>query len=294
MKTPSYPLFEPLKKEHKPLFDEAFRNFPPEISEFTFTNLYSWRHAYGFELSSLSDFIILRSVAGERYRFFNPLGSGGIQGIVKKILEESKGAFIRMPETAKILFNGEPGFNIGLDKDNSDYLFRVKDLILLQGRKYDGKRNLIKRFRQEYEYRFIEFNPSNVARCLEFEERWCSIKNCDSLEGLRNEKMAIKDMVSNFAEFNLLGGGIEMGGSMAALAIGERLNPDTLVMHILKADPDISGLYQVMLKEFLEKKSMGFEYINLEQDLGIEGIRKAKESYHPVRMIEKYTITRKE
>ena len=298
MNIPSYPLFEPLKKEHKPLFEEIFKNNPPEASEFTFTNLYSWRQAYGFEVSMLDSSVILKS----RKSFFIPLGKDDPGSAIKRVLKEQPGIFIRVPEAVKILFDNDPEVAVELDRDNSDYLFKMNDLVSLEGRKYDGKRNLIKKFRQEHEYRFIAFNASDVSRCLDFEEKWCSIKDCDSVEGLDNERRAIKDMVSNFSEFKLIAGAIEINpvryqrlsngvnSAILALAIGERLNLDTLVMHVLKADPNMPGLYQVMMHEFLEKSCGVFEYVNLEQDLGIEGLRKSKESYHPVRMINKYTI----
>jgi hypothetical protein len=294
MSITSYPLFEPLKKEHKPLFDTVFKNNPPEISEFTFTNIYSWTHAYNFEVSMLQDLIILKSTAGNTRRFFNPLGLGDVKEAIVKVLEESKGIFIRIPESTKALFGNEDRFIIEPDRPNSDYLFRIDDLVSLAGRKYDGKRNLIKKFKVEHEYRFVEFNASNVSRCLDFEEKWCSIKDCDSVEGLNNERKAIKDMVANFSEFNLIAGAIEIKSAMLALAVAESLNLSTMVMHVLKADPNVPGLYQVMMNEFLERHSSGFEYVNLEQDLGIEGLRKSKESYHPARMIDKYTISLKE
>jgi len=295
MNVPSYPLFEPLKKEHKPLFDNAFENYPPEISEFTFTNLYSWRIAYDFQISMLGDLIILKAASsGARHRFFSPIGQGDIKQAIVEILNDSKGIFIRISETVKDLFDNDTGFIIEGDRNNSDYLYRTIDLISLQGRRYDGKRNLIKRFKGEYGYRFLELNASNISRCLEFEEKWCSIKDCDSVEGLNNERNAIKEMVLNFSEFNLIAGALEIKNAILALAIAERLNLNTLVVHVLKADSNMPGLYQVMMNEFLEKNSGAFEYVNLEQDLGIGGLRKSKESYHPVKMINKYTISLKE
>lgn len=294
MNIPSYPLFEPLKKEHKPLFDNAFENYPPEISEFTFTNLYSWRIAYDFQISMLGNLIILKAASGARHRFFSPIGRGDIKQAIVKIFNDSKGVFIRIPESVKDLFSNDAGFIVGLDRNNSDYLYRTIDLISLQGRRYDGKRNLIKKFKGEYEYRFLELNASNISRCLEFEERWCSVKDCDSVEGLNNERGAIKEVVSNFSEFNLIAGAVEIKNAILALAIAEKLNLNTLVIHILKADSNVPGLYQVMMNEFLEKNSGVFEFVNLEQDLGIEGLRKSKESYHPVKMVNKYTISLKE
>ena len=290
MSIPSYPLFEPIKKEHKPLFEEIFKNNPPEASEFTFTNLYSWRRAYGFEVSMLDLSVILKSNKG----FFIPLGKADPVSAIKRILKEQGGVFIRVPEAVKILLNNDSGMAVELDRPNSDYLYRTADLVSLQGRRYDGKRNLIKKFRGEYEYRFLKLGASDISRCLEFEEKWCSIKDCDSVESLNNERNAIKDMVSNFPEFNLIAGAVEIKNAILALAIAERLNLNTLVMHVLKADPNMPGLYQVMMNEFLETSGGAFEYVNLEQDLGIEGLRKSKESYHPVKMINKYTVSLKE
>ena len=82
-----------------------------------------------------------------------------------------------------------------------------------------------------------------------------------------------------------------MQGNICAVALAQRLNPDTLVMHVLKADPNIDGLYQVMLQEFLAHEGADFNYVNLEQDLGIEGLRKSKQSYHPVEMVKKYILS---
>ncbi len=294
MSIPFYPLFEPLKKEHKPLFDAVFKDNPPEISEFTFTNLYSWRDAYNFEASMLWDFIILKASGKNADRFLNPFGRGNIKEAVIKILKRSSASFIRIPEAIKGLFDNDERFKVELDTPNSDYLFKVKDLVSLEGRKYDGKRNLIKKFKSENEYRFLELDASNISRCLDFEEKWCSIKDCDSVEGLNNERKAVKEMIANFSEFNLMAGAIEINGAILAVTISQRLNPNTIVMHILKADPNMPGLYQVMMNEFLKRYSGNFEYVNLEQDLGIEGLRKSKRSYHPVKMINKYTITRKE
>ena len=147
MSIPSYPLFEPLKKEHKLLFEEIFKNNPPEASEFTFTNLYSWRLAYGFEVSMFDSSVILKSKKG----FFIPLGKADPVSAIKRILKEQGGIFIRVPEAVKILFNNDSGVVVDLDRPNSDYLYRTADLISLQGRRYDGKRNLIKKFKGEYE-----------------------------------------------------------------------------------------------------------------------------------------------
>lgn len=117
------------------------------------------------------------------------------------------------------------------------------------------------------------------------------VKDCDKVEGLNNERQAIREIINNFGSFNLIGAFIKVKGNICAVAIGEKLNSNTLVMHVLKADPFMQGLYQVILNDFLLKDCGNFEYINLEQDLGVEGLRQAKLSYHPARIIEKYTLS---
>jgi uncharacterized protein len=286
----AYPRFEALGIEHKGLLDELFKCYPPEISEFTFTNLYSWRHTYGFSLSLLEDFIILKSGLKDKSGFFDPIGTGDKKKAVSAVLNDFDSAFIRIPESAKALFDEETRFKIFPDRDNSDYLYKISDLVSLEGRKYDGKRNLIKKFAANNKYDYAELKGSDTEDALEFENRWCLLKNCGSTEGLANERRAVREMLKNFSLFNLTGGVIKIKGKMLAIALGERLNSSTLVTHALKADPDIPGLYQTLLREFLLRRKDEFEYVNLEQDMGIDGLRKAKQSYHPVKMVDKYII----
>jgi len=285
-----YPDFREIQKEDRSLFEAEFNNNPPKISEFTFTNLYSWRDAYKFKFSFLGGLIILRSDSESEIRFFEPIGKGDKRAAIEKVLNDYKCVFIRLPEETKALFTGGARFRVDLDMDNADYLYEAAELVKLQGRKYDGKRNLIKKFESSYSYEYVKMDGANARESLNFEEKWCSIKNCDNIMGLSKERIAIREMAGNFSEFGLRGGAIKIQGNFSALAIAQKLNPGTLVMHVLKADPNINGLYQAMLHEFLSKEAEGFAYVNLEQDLGREGLRKSKQSYHPVKMIKKYTL----
>jgi hypothetical protein len=291
MDLPEYPDFKPLEISDLTLFDRAFKLSPPLISEFTFTNLYSWRQAYKLNISGFENFLIVRSDSGIQKRYFYPIGIGDIRAVVKIVLKDSPGIFIRIPESYKHLFDSDRHFNFELDNDNSDYLYRASDLIDLPGGRYDGKRNLINKFKSMYSHEYVKFSQENILESFEFEEAWCSIKGCENIEGLNNERQAIKEMINNFVVFKLIAAAIKVEDSIRAIAFAQELNPNTMVMHILKADPDILGSYQVMLSEFLAREAQGFEYINLEQDLGIDGLRRSKLSYHPVDMIRKYNLS---
>ncbi|MFA5157141.1 MAG: phosphatidylglycerol lysyltransferase domain-containing protein [Candidatus Omnitrophota bacterium] len=285
-----YPESQPIELADRPDFIKAFKESPPLISEFTFTNLYAWRNAYKFSVSLLDGMLIVCSGAEETKRFLNPIGKGNIKSAIEKVMGDGAGVFIRLPEQTKSLFDNDSRFVAEPDPDNADYLYNSLDLISLAGRKYDGKRNLIKKFRAQNVYEYIRLDAANAQFCLEFEEAWCAIRDCDHVEGLNNERHAIKDMIGNFSAFFLIAGAIKIKGAIRGLAIAEALNPDTLVLHALKAVSDIPGLYQAMLHEFLIREAGMFRYVNLEQDLGIDGLRKTKLSYHPCAMINKYTL----
>jgi len=290
MLIPFYPEFRPLELNDLERFKAAFSLQPPQISEFTFTNLYSWRSAYNLQICDCDGLLLCRSESAEGRRFFAPIGLGGHKAVIERVLADSGGVFFRVPEEIKALFVNEPRFSAEADPDSADYLYNVSDLTLFPGRKYDGKRNLVRRFQNEHNYQYLRIEESNAALCREFEDAWCIIRNCDGVEGLNSERQAVREMVQNFSSFGLSAGAVLSGGKICAIAMGQELNPDTLVIHVLKADPEMTGLYQVMLQEFLKYEAGRFRYVNMEQDLGIPGLRKSKLSYHPCAMIRKYTL----
>jgi uncharacterized protein len=291
MGIPGYPDFRALEIGDLNTISEALKVNPPVISELTFTNIYCWREVYKPQVSLLNDFLIICSDCALERKFFVPIGAGYIKAPMEVLLQEKNSLFFRIPEAVKSLFDENPVYRVEFDADNSDYLFKTRDLIELPGRKYDGKRNLIKKFKSFYNYEYLKVTSSHVDECFQFEEEWCSIKHCDSVEGLFKERRAIREMIAHCSEFGLVGGAIRVEGKICALAIGQKLNHNTLVMHVLKANPTMSGLYQVIYNEFLAHEALDYELVNMEQDLGLEGLRKSKLSYHPVEMIKKYTIS---
>ena len=125
--------------------------------------------------------------------------------------------------------------------------------------------------------------------CLDFQDLWCRTRGCAGVKSLAQEQAAVIQMCANFSFFGLFGGALTVGGKICAIAIGQRLNPQTMVMHALKAMPGMKGAYQTMLNEFLFREGRGFRFLNMEQDLGVEGLRKSKLSYQPLRLVEKFT-----
>lgn len=292
MEIKEYPEFRPIEIGDKDILGGLFVSDPPEISEFSFANLYAWRETEKIDISMMDGCAILRHESAKKPAFFSPAGRGDKRDIITKILRDKAGPFMHVPADVCSLFKDEAGFVIKPEPENADYLFKSSDLALLEGGKYDGKRNLIKNFKRSCDkYEYMPLDKTSAAECLAFEEAWCTVKNCDRVDGLANERRAIREMIGRFEALGLMGGAIKIDGRIRAITLAEALNRNTLVMHVLKAEPDIKGLYQAMMNEFLLRYYRKFEYINMEQDLGVPGLRKSKASYHPVRLIEKFTIS---
>jgi len=291
MTIPAYPTFRPIALEDKPEINDALSLNPPEISELTFTNLFAWRNAYQPELARLKDYLLISSFRDGHRFFFDPIGKGDRKDVMGNLLKDTDAHFFRLPERTQSLFANDPLFNIELDRDNSDYLYNAEDLIHLRGGAYDGKRNLIRNFRSSQpNYEYIKLIEENLAACWEFVNGWCEAHECEAVLSLNAEWHAIREMLNQFTYFGLVGGAIRVDGIIRALTLAERLNTDTLVVHVLKAEANLIGLYQIMMRDFLAREAKGTAYVNLEQDLGVEGLRKAKLSYHPLRWVNKYDL----
>jgi hypothetical protein len=294
---PVFPSSRPLVIEDKGMFDDVFRRFPPTTSELTFTNLFAWRHAYGFGVSVLDDYLLVVSTrdSSER-RIFDPLGPLARKFyLIEKcfaLAGDRPCRFVRLPESTAALFIDRKDFSVKEDRDQFDYVYRSGDLIDLRGRDYDAKRNFIKRFRAEHVFRYEALGPARAGACLFFEEEWCLAKDCVHSEGLTREREALEEMLNHYAALGIQGGLIEVAGKIEAVTLGERLNPDTFVVHMEKANGALIGIYQTINQAFCASSAAGFAYINREQDLGVLGLRQAKESYHPYFMVKKYAVTK--
>ena len=271
---PEFPRFKDLSREERPLFDAVFHKFPPLISEFTFTNLFTWRNAYRFRLSRLDRFLCLLADTGDDSFFLPPIGDGDLVECYHRLLEylAERGFFpkvARVPEAvvAQVDWQKE-GLTAEYDRNQSDYVYLTNELIHLQGRKYHRKRNHIKQFKEKYSYRYVPLTAEWIPECLRLEREWCNLRSCDAVPGLANESLAIKEVFLHFDRLKVTGGVIVIDGKVEAFTFGEPLNPQTVVIHIEKANPIYDGLYPTINQAFLENHWAAFDYVNREQDLG--------------------------
>jgi hypothetical protein len=164
----------------------------------------------------------------------------------------------------------------------------TNDLAELPGDKYDAKRNFVTRCLSKHTCRYASIGPSEINECLQLQTQWCNLRNCSLVPGLEAENTAIKAVFDNYAYLGIIGGAVYVDDKLEAFTLAEPLNDNTAVVHFEKANPEIEGLYQVVNQWFCQKALRNLKFVNREQDLGLPGLRKAKESYYPHYMVEKH------
>ena len=291
--------FKALELEHKKVFDRFLSEEYTEISELTFTNLFMWRHKYRPLWAQEKGCLFITLTPGHETPFgLQPVGSGDKKDALNALwraLEEGVGhaRICRVSEDFVRRHVDLEQFDCTFDQDQSDYVYATQDLIQLAGRKYHKKKNQLNRFFKNHTFQYWKLDIERVECFLDMQENWCHIRECAEDPGLLTEDYAIRDALIHFGELDYEGGAIEINGRLEAISIGGILNPETAVIHIEKANPEIPGLYAAINQLFCENAWSDVSYINREQDLGIEGLRKAKQSYHPHHLVKKYVVTPK-
>ncbi len=180
------------------------------------------------------------------------------------------------------------GYELSEDRDNFDYVYNMEDLRSLSGKKYHSKRNFINRLSGEREFSFVRLGPEDIEECMALYCKWA-----DGREGSDWEEAAMRIGIQHARELGLVMGGIRIDGELKAFSAADKPFEDMAVVYFEKADSDIAGLYPLMNQQMVENLLGDVQYINREEDMGIEGLRKAKLSYYPAMFVEKYAAVRK-
>ena len=288
----------------KPTFDKYFRARYCEHSGYTFTNFFMWRKMRNYLWAEEDDVLYIFSSDEKTFAACQPIGpQEKMQDAITKILrvaQENRGERQFKFTVVEKIFADElkiyphAKFNVTAALDNFDYVYLVQDLINLSGRKFHGKKNHLNAFRKEYPHaRYIPITENVIPMCREALNLWYETHkraNPDN-QFIFYEQAAINEIFDNFSDFKIKGGAILIENKVAAFTFGEKLNSDTAVIHVEKADSNIRGIYVAINQNFVANAWTMMTYINREEDMGIEGLRKAKKSYRPIKLIEKYNAT---
>lgn len=279
----------PLSLNDRLFVTKHLRRFPPVISELTFTNLYAWRHTRPIWIDEFKEsLIVFAETKMGMVILGNPIGAVPLSEVFREYGSRIAGAD-RFPKD-KIPDVPLPGVMVAEDRDNADYVYRREDLATLSGRHFTKKRNHINQCLAAYDCKYEIITEETIPEYLAMQDRWCASRDCKTEPGLCGEYQAIEETLRHYGEFPLTGGAIRIEGTIEAFTVGEALNPSTAVCHFEKAMPQFHGLAQLINQWFARENLADFAFVNREQDLGIPGLRRAKESYSPDHLVEKVRI----
>jgi uncharacterized protein len=289
MTIPAYPDRRPLHMADKPLLDQLFAGLQPQVSEFTFANLYLFRQAHAYTLTRLGEALVVfgQGYGGEPY-FLPPL-SGTRGEATRRLLAEGH-AMYGVDDRFLGEYLPDAPYPVTADRDSFDYLYLRRELADLPGNRFHKKKNRISYFAARHDYTVEPYDSRFLAGCLELLAEWQRVRGNPANRALTLEMPATAEALELADQLGLAGVVVLVEERVKAFGLGERLNRDTAVCHFEKADPFLEGLPQLVNREFSRRVFTDCTYVNREQDLGEAGLREAKLSYHPAALIAKYRV----
>ena len=296
--------------EDRPLLEEYLNGYDYKTSGLSFSALYMWRKINRFSWKQSGDYLLMAGIIHLELEdgiiepfLFPPLtktGSYDPEGLrravleAKEIFEKSGHPFsirllpFHMLDIFKEAFPGELKYID--DLPNHDYVYRRQDLAELKGRDYHGKKNHLNYFHKNFQYEYVPLTSAMADDAMRFIDAFNRRKEVPEheMQMLKMEEEAMEDVFRNLERVGYTAGAILIDGKIEALSIGGNLNKNTITVHVEKANVNFRGLYQAINNEFCINVPSSIKYINREEDMGIPNLRKAKLSYKPVKMIEKY------
>lgn len=288
MEIPAYPAYRPLAIADKPALDRLCADLQPRISELTFAGLYLFRSAHDYQVTLVGDAIVLLGKGYDGVPYFLPPLGGDVKNALAVLFSNKLALYGADELFAKLHLSGG-NMILTEERDSFDYLYVREDLASLPGNRFHKKKNRINYFSARHNYEVAIYTDQHRKGCLALLDTWGHLADFEeNNQSLAKEIEATSEAINSACELGLEGVVITVNGSLAAFALGERLNRETSVCHFEKADPFTEGLSQLVNREFARLLFTDCRFLNREQDLGRPGLRNAKLSYHPVELVKKY------
>ncbi|MGB8455084.1 MAG: phosphatidylglycerol lysyltransferase domain-containing protein [Anaerocolumna sp.] len=269
--------------------------------DYSVGNLILWSNVYDTQFAIKQDMLFIKFIKGEDHYFAYPIGNGDLKQAFEWLFaycEEQNIEFKMnliepsMYEEIKKIYPDE--YEISYIRDNADYVYSVEDLKNLAGKMYHGKKNHTNKFLKTNEdWAYETITEENTEECIEMVLEWGKENGCFEDKSKADEICVLIKGLKARKELDMTGGIIRAGGRIVALTMGEESDEDMFIIHFEKAFADVNGAYPMINQQFIIHELSNYTYVNREEDMGIKGLRKAKESYHPVFMAEKGILVRK-
>jgi len=288
--------FQPVRIEDRDLVNEFFLKNVYRNCDFSFSNILCWKHKYDTTFAIVDGFLFFRFFAQHNEPgYMMPLGAGDLKkaiDLLRADAEERGDQFYMFAITQEMFTHIEiacPGeFVFKTDRAWSEYIYDAQDLITLKGKKFQSKRNHVNKFKKTYDYEYLPITRKIIPDCLTLYYQWCKENGgCNEDISLIDERHATQKAFHYFERLGLKGGAIRVDGKIVAYSYGQQLTSDTFGVHAEKSLYEIDGGFSAINQMFAEHECKNYKFINREEDLGIESLRRSKESYHPAMLLEK-------
>ena len=291
--------FRDITLEDKPQVDACARAYSYHLCEHCFTDLFIWRGHYKTRICFWEGFLFVRmqTLTDQSVMYLAPIGEGDLAAAIGMLEQDARDngvpfAMCSIAEEMKPRIEQVmPGrFEYSTDESGWDYIYLSEKLQTLSGKKLQSKRNLVNRFQAAYEGRwsYEDISEANTHDAFQFHIKWCEQNGCMRDQVFWGETCAIGTALNYFDALDMRGGILRLDGEAIAFTLGCQATDDMFVVQIEKADHEIAGAYQMINQQFVKRNCTHVKYVNREEDLGLEGLRKAKRSYHPEMMGVKY------
>lgn len=288
--------FKPLALSQKQEYSALLASSGKQGCEYSFVNLYLWGRQ---QAAMVGQDLVIFSQYNRKTVYLFPVGPEDKKKTLDAIIADAakRGIPCRLSgldqDDYALLERLYPGrFSIHFDRDSFDYVYSIDDLAQLPGRKYQKKRNHLNRFRAEHpDYRLEPMTRENLPLVRTLTDRWYEARLAeDPMGDYQLEQRALDRVFRHFEELEMQGLLLWDGDALLAIAMGSFLSEDTFDIHFEKALERTDGTYAAINQGFaawLREQYPALRYLNREDDMGIEGLRKAKLSYNPDHMVEK-------
>ena len=293
--------FEPVTLRSKAWIDPIVLRENSRSADFNFGNIYIWDKHYKQLVCRFEKRMITKLRYEGKSTFVFPIGSGPLRPAIEAIREFAlfKGYPLTLrgiTEENRDLLEAEypGGFSFKEDVVNADYIYDIDKLCTYSGKALHGKKNHCNRFEAEYNWKFVPISRELIPYCLDMLSIW-SEDNSDRLDkSIAFEHDAIIRAFAAYEDLNLFGGVLVANGSIMGFSLGELTCRDTFDVHFEKAVITVNGAYPMVCRELsrlVKSHYPDVRYMNREDDMGFESLRKSKESYKPEYLLKKYTAS---
>jgi len=298
--------FKQISLEDRQDIELAWRRIGFLDCDLAFANMLCWADSYPVEICRVGGVFVLRTHLDSRVGtvYTMPIGIAEVQGRMDGIYEMIAQDASVLGEPLKIYAHSEaviselrqrfPDMGFCYLRSHSDYIYNRDDLAMLPGHKYQSKRNHINKFKSEYNYTYSDLQASDKQECLNLLEKWRERRVAEPdvteafISELDKERKSITTAFDHFDELGLIGGALKVDGKIIAFCYGSIIADGVFCTHIEKGDETFDGVFPTINELFTLHLPESVKLINREDDLGLVGLRNAKETYHPVTLLHKY------